>query len=270
MDWGMKNRLSRIIQPEDNRAIMLAVDHGYFLGPITGLERPQNTIVPLMPHADALMLTRGLLRNCIPPESKVPIVLRMSGATSIERDILPDEGLTASPEDAVRLNVAAMTLSIFVGTEYERQTLEALSELVDFGEQYGIPVLAVTAVGRQLGKKDAKYLSLACRIAAEQGAHFVKTYFCDDFEKVTSSAMVPVVIAGGKKCETEMDVFEMTWEALEQGAVGCDMGRNIFQNPYPVAMIRAVRSVVHEGKKPKEALEMYNELKSEAVPAAKK
>ncbi len=267
MDWGLKNRLSRIIQPEDNRVIMLAVDHGYFLGPISGLEEPQKTIVPLMPHADALMLTRGLLRNCIPPDSNTPIVLRMSGATSIERDILPDEGLTVSLEDAVRLNVAAITLSIFVGTEHERQTLEALSELVDFGEEYGIPVLAVTAVGRELGKKDARYLSLACRIAAEQGAHFVKTYFCDDFEKVTSSAMVPIVIAGGRKCETEMDVFEMVYEALEQGAAGCDMGRNIFQNPHPLAMIQSVRAIVHGNAKPKEALEMYNELKVEKVAA---
>ncbi len=265
MDWGLKNRLSRIIQPEDNRVIMLAIDHGYFLGPIRGLEEPGKTIVPLMPHADALMLTRGLLRNCIPPQSDIPVVLRMSGATSIERDVLPDEGLTVSFEDAVRLNVSAITLSIFVGTEHERQTLEALSELVDLGEEFGIPVLAVTAVGRKLGKKDARYLALACRIAAEQGAHFVKTYFCDDFEQVTSSCMVPIVIAGGKKVETEMDVFEMTYQAIEQGAVGCDMGRNIFQDPHPLAMIQAVRSIVHDGNKPKEALELYNELKAESM-----
>jgi 3-hydroxy-5-phosphonooxypentane-2,4-dione thiolase len=259
MDWGLNNRLSRIIQP-DGHVLMLAVDHGYFLGPIKGLEQPKKTLEPLIPHADALMLTRGLLRNCIPPEANVPIVLRVSGATSIERDILPDEALTVSLEDAVRLNVSAITLSIFVGTEYERQTLEALSELVDFGEEYGIPVLAVTAVGREIGQKDARYLGLACRIAAEQGAHFVKTYYCDDFEKVTSSAMVPVVIAGGKKIETEIDIFDLAWHAINEGAIGCDFGRNIFQNEHPVAMIRALRSVVHENKKPKEALEMYNEL----------
>jgi len=269
MDWGLKNRLSRIIQTDDNRCLMLAVDHGYFLGPITGLEQPKETVVPLMPYADALMLTRGLLRRCIPPEcGRIPIVLRMSGATSIERNELPDEGLTMSFEDAVRLNASAVTLSIFVGTDYERQTLLALSELVDLGEEFGIPVLAVTAVGRELGKKDARYLSLACRIAAEQGAHFVKTYFCDDFEQVTRTAMIPVVIAGGKKCETEMDVFEMAWQALEQGAVGVDMGRNIFQNPHPVAMIRAVRSIVHEGSKPKDALALYNELRNEATVSA--
>ncbi len=269
MDWGLKNRLSRIIQPEDGHTLMLAIDHGYFLGPIKGLEQPAKTITPLMPYADALMLTRGLLRRCIPPESNKPIVLRMSGATSIERDELPDEGLTVSFEDAVRLNVSAITLSIFVGTDYERQTLMALSELVDLGEEYGIPVLAVTAVGRELGKKDARYLSLACRIAAEQGAHFVKTYFCDDFERVTSTAMIPVVIAGGKKIESEMDVFEMAHQAIEQGAAGCDFGRNIFQNPHPLAMILALRSIVHEGRTAKEAQEMYNELKSEAaVPAS--
>ncbi len=257
MNWGLKNRLSRIIKPEDNRCLMLAIDHGYFLGPVKGLENPKETIPPLMPYADALMLTRGLLRNCIPPESNVPVVLRVSGATSIERDELPDEGLTVAFEDAVRLNVSAITLSIFVGTPYERQTLMALSELVDLGEEYGIPVLAVTAVGRELGQKDARYFSLACRIAAEQGAHFVKTYFCDDFEKVTSSCMIPVVIAGGKKIDSEMDVFEMAHQAIQQGAVGCDFGRNIFQNPHPVAMIRALRSIVHEGKTPKQALEMY-------------
>ena len=262
MNWGLENRLARIIKPEDNRALMLAVDHGYFLGPIAGLEQPRDTIVPLIPYADSLMLTRGLLRNCIPPDSNIPIVLRMSGATSIERDNLPDEGLTVSPEDAVRLNATAITLSIFVGTDLERQSLLALSELVDFGEEYGIPVLAVTAVGRQLGKKDARYLALACRIAAEQGAHFVKTYFCDDFEKVTSSCFVPVVIAGGKKIETEMDVFRMTFDALAQGAVGVDMGRNIFQSDCPVAMIRAVRAVVHEGAAVDDAFAIYEQEKS--------
>jgi putative autoinducer-2 (AI-2) aldolase len=266
MNWGLKNRLSRIIQPEDNRTLMLAVDHGYFLGPISGLENPADTVVPLIPYADSLMLTRGMLRNCIPPESDIPVVLRMSGATSIERDNLPDEGLTVSPEDAVRLNASAITLSIYVGTDLERQTLLALSELVDFGEEAGIPVLAVTAVGRQLGKKDARYLALACRIAAEQGAHFVKTYFCDEFEKVTSSCFVPVVIAGGKKIDTEMDVFRMTADALAQGAVGVDMGRNIFQNPHPISMIRAVRSIVHGGKTAEEALEMYHELRKTEPP----
>jgi putative autoinducer-2 (AI-2) aldolase len=260
MDWGLKNRLSRIINPVNNRVLMLAVDHGYFLGPVRGLEQPTKTLQPLIPHADALMLTRGLLRRCIPAESIVPIVLRVSGATSIQRDMLPDEGLTVSMDDAVRLNVSAITLSIFVGTEHERQTLMALSELVDFGEEYGIPVLAVTAVGRELGQKDARYLSLACRIAAEQGAHFVKTYYCDDFEKVTSSAMIPVVIAGGKKVETEMDVFNMAYQAIQEGAVGCDFGRNIFQNPKPVAMISAIRSIVHDNRTPDEAQEMYNEL----------
>jgi putative autoinducer-2 (AI-2) aldolase len=245
--------------------MMLAVDHGYFLGPIKGLEQPRKTLIPLIPYADALMLTRGLLRNCIPPEMNIPIVLRVSGATSIERDVLPDEGLTVSLDDAVRLNVSAITLSIFVGTDHEKQTLEALSELVDFGEEYGIPVLAVTAVGREIGQKDARYLGLACRIAAEQGAHFIKTYYCDDFEKVTSSAMVPIIIAGGKKIETEIDVFELAYNALQQGAIGCDFGRNIFQNPNPVAMIHALRSVVHENKTPKEALEIYNELAKESV-----
>jgi putative autoinducer-2 (AI-2) aldolase len=261
MDWGIENRLSRIIRPDTGRTLMLAVDHGYFLGPIRKLEKPADTIMPLLPYADALMLTRGVLRNCIPATVDKPMVLRVSGGVSVVGPDLADEGISVNMEDAVRLNVSAVALSIFVGTPYERQTLLALSELADEGQALGIPVLAVTAVGKELEKRDARYLSLCCRIAAELGATYVKTYYCDDFEKVTTSCPVPCVIAGGPKLETEMDAFEMTARALEQGAVGVDMGRNIWQHDHALAMIKAVRAIIHENATPAQAKEIFDETK---------
>jgi putative autoinducer-2 (AI-2) aldolase len=262
MDWGIKNRLSKIIRPDTGRTVMLAVDHGYFQGPTTGLEEPRKTIEPLLPYADALMLTRGVLRTSIDPTTKTPIVLRVSGGTSILKE-LSNEGLTTSIEEAIRLNVSAITLSIFVGGEYERQTLLNLSNLVDLGEQYGIPVLAVTAVGRDMNR-DARYIALACRIAAELGAHFVKTYFCEGFEKVVRGCPVPLVVAGGKKIP-EMDALQLTYNSIHGGAAGVDMGRNIFQSEAPIAMIRAVRSIVHEDATVDEAYDLFNRLKAEEV-----
>ncbi|MBD3868302.1 MAG: 3-hydroxy-5-phosphonooxypentane-2,4-dione thiolase [Acidobacteria bacterium] len=258
MDWGMKNRLSRILQPESGRTVMLAVDHGYFLGPTSGLEKPGETIAPLLPYADSLMLTRGVLRNCVPPESKTPIVLRISGGTSILKD-LSGEGLTVSMDDAVRLNVSAITLSIFVGADGERETLLSLSEAVDWGETYGFPVLAVTAVGKDM-VRDARYLGLACRIAAELGAHMVKTYFCDGFENIVRDTPVPLVVAGGKKIP-EKDAIQMASNAINAGASGVDMGRNIFQSDSPVGMIQAVRGVVHNNMPVKEAHQLYLDIK---------
>jgi len=260
MQWGLQNRLSRIIRPADGRTVMLAVDHGYFLGPTSKLEVPRETIAPLVPYADALMLTRGVLRTSVDPGADVPVVLRVSGATSIIGPSLADEGLTTSMEDALRLNVAAVTLSIFIGTEHERQTLLSLSELVNEGERYGMPVLAVTAVGKELEKRDARFLALCCRIAAELGAHFVKTYYCDDFEKVVQGCPVPIVIAGGPRLETFRDTLRLVHDALEQGASGVDMGRNIWQSEHPVAAIRAVRAIVHEKHSVDEAIELYESL----------
>ncbi|MBI2184759.1 MAG: 3-hydroxy-5-phosphonooxypentane-2,4-dione thiolase [Thaumarchaeota archaeon] len=260
MDWGMKNRLSRIIKPDTGRTVMLAVDHGYFLGPTTGLEDPKGTIKPLAPYADALMLTRGVLRTSVEPSVNVPVVLRVSGGTSILKE-LSNEGIVASMEEAIRLNVAAVAVSIFVGGEYEKQSLMNLSNLVDAGERYGIPVLAVTAVGKEMGR-DARYLSLACRIAAELGAHFVKTYYCESFETIVSSCPVPVVIAGGKKLP-EREALQLAYEAIHKGASGVDMGRNIFQSESPVAMIKAVRAVVHEHASVEEAYRLFNKLKEE-------
>jgi putative autoinducer-2 (AI-2) aldolase len=261
MDWGIKNRLARIIKPQTGRTVMLAVDHGYFLGPTKKLENVSRTIEPLMNYADALMLTRGILRTSVDPETSIPIVLRVSGGSSIIGEDLSNEVITTSIEDAIRLNVSAIALSIFVGSEYESQTLESLAMLVNMGQEFGIPVLAVTAVGKELSKRDSRFLSLACRIAAEFGASFVKTYYCEEFEKVVESCPVPIVIAGGPKLETELDAFEMAHDAINKGAVGVDMGRNIWQNNNPVAMLKAVRAVVHKNASPAEALEIFNKNK---------
>jgi len=254
MDWGMQNRLARIIQPDDGRCVMLAVDHGYFLGPTTGLENPRLTIEPLLPHADAIMLTRGVLRNAVEASAHAPVVLRVSGGTSILKE-LSNEDITVSIEDAIRLNVSAMALSIFVGSEFEKATLVSLSRLVDEGERYGIPVLAVTAVGTDM-VRDERYLGLACRIAAELGAHFVKTYYCENFENVVKSCPIPIIVAGGKKTP-ELEALELARNAVSHGAVGVDMGRNIFQSDNPTGMIQAVRAIVHDNATPVAAHQIY-------------
>jgi putative autoinducer-2 (AI-2) aldolase len=259
MDWGMKNRLSKIIKPKDNRTVMLAVDHGYFMGPTTGLEQIDKTIVPLIPYADTLMLTRGALRNYISPEVDVPIVLRVSGGTSILSKELLHEGVIASVEEAIRLNVSGVAFSIMVGAEFERDTLLAFTEVIDEAEAYGIPVIAVTAVGKEM-VRDARYMSLASRIAAELGAHIVKTYYVEGFEKVVDTCPVPIVIAGGKKTG-ELEALKMAHDAIQAGAVGVDMGRNIFQADNPVAMIQAVRAVVHDDSTPEEAYQLLSKKK---------
>ncbi|MDP6686205.1 MAG: 3-hydroxy-5-phosphonooxypentane-2,4-dione thiolase [Candidatus Omnitrophota bacterium] len=256
MGWGMKNRLSRIIKPDTGKTVMLAVDHGYFLGPTSGLEKPGKTIKPLLPYADSLMLTRGVLRTSVDPKISTPIVLRVSGGNSIVGEDLSNETLTVSVKDAIRLNVSAVALSIYVGSKYEHQTLKNLATLVSECEEYGIPVLAVTAVGKDM-VRDVRYLSLACRIAAELGAHVVKTYYCKDFTKLVEASPIPVVIAGGKKIP-EKDALELAYNAVRDGAVGVDMGRNIFQSIDPVGMIKAVREIVHNGAKPKD---VYGSLK---------
>lgn len=261
MDWGMQNRLARIIRPEDGRTVMLAVDHGYFMGPTSGLEEPRRTIVPLLPHADSLMLTRGVLRTCVPAASGVPVVLRVSGGSSILKE-LSNEEITVSFEDALRLNASALALSVFVGAEFEKQTLVSLGRLVDQGHRYGVPVLAVTAVGKDM-LRDARYLGLACRLAAEMGAHLVKTYYCEDFESVVRCCPVPVIVAGGKKTSAA-DALRLTAGAVSGGAAGVDMGRNIFQAEDPVAMIRAVSAIVHGGASAEDALEMLEGAASRA------
>ena len=266
-DWGMQNRLARIFRPESGRTVMLAIDHGYFQGPTTGLERIDLNIVPLVPLADALMLTRGILRSVIPSTMQQGLVIRASGGPSILKD-LSNEQLALDVDDAVRLGASAMAVQVFVGGEFETQTVHNMTRLVDEGYRRGIPVLGVTAVGKELAR-DARYLGLATRICAELGAQVVKTYHCEkDFEKVVAGCPVPIVMAGGKKL-SELDALTMAWRAIEAGAAGVDMGRNIFQSDSPLAMLQAVRKVVHEGFRPADALEVYDSLKRDlASPVA--
>ncbi len=258
-DWGMKNRLARIFDATSGKTVMLAFDHGYFQGPTTGLERPDITILPLAPHADALMLTRGILRSVIPPSLNKAAVLRASGGPSILKE-LSNEHIAMDMDDALRLNACAVATQVFIGGEYETQSVMNLTKLIDQGHKVGMPVLGVTAVGKEL-TRDANYIRLATRMCAELGAAFVKTYFVPGFETVTAACPVPIVIAGGKKLP-ELDALEMAYRAIDQGASGVDMGRNIFQSEAPVAMIRAVRKVVHENMKPKQAYEMFLDLKN--------
>jgi putative autoinducer-2 (AI-2) aldolase len=263
LDWGMKNRLSRIFNPASGRTLMLAIDHGYFQGPTTGLERPDVTIKPLMPYADALMLTRGVLRTTVPAEMNKPIVMRCSGGPSILREELSDEYLAVAIDDAIRMNVSCLTLQVFIGGEHESRSIKHMTELIDQGYNAGIPTMAVTAVGRHL-TRDSRYLGLATRICAELGAHVVKTYYCaEGFEDVTSGCPVPIVMAGGKKIP-EMDALTMAYNAIQQGASGVDMGRNIFQSDAPIAMLKAVHKIVHEDMTPKDAFDMYETLKNES------
>ncbi len=263
LDWGMKNRLARIFNPKSGRTVMLAIDHGYFQGPTTGLERIDVNILPLVEYADTLMLTRGILRSIVPPSTDKSIVLRVSGGTSILSE-LSNEDIAVDIEESIRLNVCAMAVQVFIGGEYERQSISNMTTMVDWGNRYGIPTLAVTAVGKDMAR-DARYFRLATRICAELGAQYIKSYYIEEgFETVTASCPVPIVMAGGKKIP-ELDALTMAYNAVQQGASGVDMGRNIFQSESPVAMIQAVKAVVHENETPEKAFDLYNTLKSEAV-----
>ena len=260
LDWGMKNRLSRIFNPRSGRTVMLAIDHGYFQGPTTGLERIDLNILPLVPYADTLMLTRGILRSIVPPATTNSIVLRVSGGTSILKE-LSNEQIAVDIEESIRLNVCAMAVQVFIGGEFEKESIINMTKMVDIGTRYGIPTLAVTAVGKDMAR-DARYFRLATRICAELGAHYIKTYYIDEgFETVAASCPVPIVMAGGKKIP-EPDALTMAYNAVQQGASGVDMGRNIFQSEDPVAMIQAVKAVVHDNETPDKAFDLYNTLKN--------
>ena len=262
MGWGMANRMAQLIQ-SDGHALFLPVDHGYFQGPTRKLEEPRKTIEPLLPYADALFVTRGVLRSSVDSDNTKPVILRVSGGASVVGKDLANEGITTSMEEAIRLNASAVGISIFVGSDYEKETLLNLSKLVNEGERYGIPVMAVTAVGKEMEKRGARYLALACRIAAELGARVVKTYWCEDFEKVTGGCPVPVIMAGGPQVNTEFEVFEFVYDGMQKGAIGVNLGRNIWQDDFPVAMIKAIRAIVHDNASPKEAQEIYDSSKSE-------
>ena len=262
LDWGMKNRLARIFNPQSGRTVMLAIDHGYFQGPTTGLERIDVNILPIVPYADTLMLTRGILRSIVPASTQKPIVLRVSGGTSILKE-LSNEDIAVDIEESIRLNVCAMAVQVFIGGEYERQSIINMTKMVNIGTRYGIPTLAVTAVGTDMAR-DARYFRLATRICAELGAHYIKTYYVEnDFETVCASCPVPIVMAGGKKMP-ELDALTMAYNAVQQGASGVDMGRNIFQSDSPIAMLQAVRAVVHDNETPQKALDLYQTLKKQS------
>jgi putative autoinducer-2 (AI-2) aldolase len=259
MEWGMKNRLSQLIQ-KDGKALFLPIDHGYFQGPTHCLEKPAETIKPLWQYADALMLTRGVLRNCIDPAIPKPIIMRVSGAVSVVGDMTA-ESIVTSVKEVIRLNASAVSMSVFVGTSGENKSLTNLGKLVDECEDYGIPVMAVTSVGRELEKREARYLSLVARISAEIGARVVKTYYCkENFEKVVEGCPVPIVIAGGPKTETQKEVFEFVYDGMQKGAIGVNLGRNIWQTTQPVAAMRAIRAIIHENYNANEANDLYEQV----------
>jgi len=262
MDWGIKNRLSQLIQP-DGHCFFLPIDHGYFQGPTRCLEKPGNTIKPLISFCDALFVTRGILRSCIDAVGSKPIILRISGGTSVVGKDLSNEVITTSIQEIIRLNATAVGISIFVGSDYERQTLLNLSKVVNECEDYGIPVMAVTAVGKEIEKREARYLALSCRIAAELGARVVKTYWCEkDFDKVVEGCPVPVVMAGGPKCKSELEVLEFVHDGMQKGAIGINLGRNVWQGAYPVAMTQALHAIIHKNASIKEAYELFNDVKN--------
>lgn len=261
MDWGIENRLNRLIQP-DGHCFFLPIDHGYFQGPTHCLEKPGETIEPLLPFSDALFVTRGVLRSCVKTSLNKPVILRVSGCTTVVGDDLANESLTTSIEEIIRLNAAAVGVSVFIGSDYESETLQNLSIIVNECEDYGIPVMAVTAVGKELEKRTARYLGLCCRVVAEHGARVVKTYWCEDFDKVVNGCPVPVVMAGGPKCETEEEVFNFVHDGLQNGAIGINLGRNIWQSPNPVPMARALQAIIHEKASVKEAKGIFEEIKN--------
>jgi 3-hydroxy-5-phosphonooxypentane-2,4-dione thiolase len=266
MEWGLENRLARTIMP-DGHCFYLAMDHGYFQGPTHCLEKPGKTAEPLLKYVDAVFMTRGVIRAAMNPHMTTPIILRVSGGNSMVGKDLADEEVTTSVEDIIRINAAAVGFSAYIGSAYEHQSLMQLSKLVNECMTYGIPVMAVTAVGREEEKKTSRYLALACRICAELGANVVKTYYCSDFEKVTSTCPVPVVIAGGPRTENDLEVLEFVYDGIQQGAIGVNLGRNIWQNECPEGMARALQMVIHEGATPKEGFEVFSEMKSARIKA---
>jgi 3-hydroxy-5-phosphonooxypentane-2,4-dione thiolase len=268
MDWGMRNRIARMFGERSGHTVMLAVDHGYFMGPTRRLENAGATVAPLLPYADAVALTRGILRTSIPPNCSTPIVLRVSGGATILQDDLSHEAITTPMKEALRLNCSAVALSVFVGAAHEHPSLVNLAQLVSEGEDSGMPVMAITAVGKELEKRDARYLALACRVSAELGAHLVKTYYCDDFPKVVEGCPVPLVVAGGPKLDSDRAALELCHKAISEGAKGIDMGRNIWQSDHPVAMLKALRAIVHERANVGEAMDVLTAEK--ARPSAPK
>ncbi len=263
MDWGMENRLNQLMPK--GKCFFMPIDHGYFQGPTSGLERPGDTVKPLMKYVDALFCTRGVLRSAIPADLDKPVILRVSGCTSMVGKDLANEELTTCVEEVIRVNALSVGVSVFIGSDYEKETLKNLSTMVNECERYGIPVMAVTAVGREIDKREARYLALCCRICAELGARVVKTYWCDkDFDKVVKGCPVPVIVAGGPKCNTETEVLEFVYDGMQNGAVGINLGRNVWQSPHPVPMAKALNALIHKDADVKEAKAIFDEMKSKA------
>lgn len=266
MSWGKRNRLAQIVQP-DGRCLMLAIDHGYFMGPTHGMDRPAEAIEPLLPHIDSLMLSPGILGPSVNPLLRnIGWVLRASGGNSVLEDDIDNEGLILTAREAIRYNASAIAVSIFLGAEHQHQTLLNLTTAINQASEYNLPVLGVTAVGKKLkDRKEKRYLALASRIAAELGADIVKTYYCEGFEEVVAKTPVPIVVAGGPKLDTYRDVLELTYNALQAGAIGVDMGRNVWQSSHPAAILQGVRAIVHEGANVAIAMEMVDDLSNEAT-----
>jgi len=266
MDWGWNNRISKLFLP-DQHCFYLAMDHGYFQGPTHGLEDVGKVSKMLESYVDAFFVTRGILRNSIDPRTPVAIILRVSGGISIVSKDLSNEEVSTTADEVVRLNASAVGYSVYIGTEYEHQTLMGLFKLVNECTPFGIPVMAVTAVGRELEeKKEARFLGMACRICAESGASVVKTYYCEDFDKIVAGCPVPVVIAGGPKTNSDIEVLKFVYNGMQKGASGVNLGRNIWQNDCPIGMASALRAIIHEKYSPKEAYELFLSIKNEEMP----
>ncbi|MFI3317273.1 MAG: 3-hydroxy-5-phosphonooxypentane-2,4-dione thiolase [Rikenellaceae bacterium] len=257
LGWGMKDRLSRIFDPKTGNTVMLAFDHGFIMGPTSGVERIDLTIAPLMEYADCLMCSRGILQSSVPANVNKPICLRSDAGTTILTEL--NDNVVIDVEDAIRLNASTMAVMLAIGDKaMEATTIANLYRAADAGSKYGIPVMGITAVGKEMAR-DSRYFGLASRVCAENGANIVKTYYCEGFENVVAACPVPIVIAGGKKLD-EADALELCYKAINAGAVGVDMGRNVFQSENPVAMIQAVRAVVHGNETPQKAFELFKEL----------
>lgn len=259
LPWGMKDRLTRIFNKRSGRSVMLAFDHGFIMGPTSGLERIDLNITPLMEYADCLMCARGILQSTVPADVNKPICLRSDAGTSILTEL--NDNVVIDVQEAIRMNVSAMAIMLAIGDpQMEAKTIANLYHMADMGGRYGIPVMGVTAVGKEMAR-DARYFGLASRICAENGANIVKTYYCDGFENVVAACPVPIVIAGGKKLP-EKEALELCYKAINDGAMGVDMGRNVFQSEAPIAMIQAVHAVVHDNMSVDQAFELYQDLKN--------
>jgi putative autoinducer-2 (AI-2) aldolase len=258
LDIGIQSRMNRIINPKDHRVVMLAVDHPYFQGPTTGLRNMSNTIKTLLPYCDCLMTTRGAVRSNIATEDvgSKPIMLRVTGGNSVLFEELSDEKLTVTIQEAIRMDAAGVAVSVFIGSANQQQTILNLTDIINQAEEYGIPVLAVTAVGKNMAR-DLRYLALASRICQDAGARIIKTYYCEEFSKLVDSVSpTPVVVAGGKYTSPP-DALHMAYNSVQAGAAGVDFGRNIFQDDNPVGMIKAIGSIVHGNHTVKEAMDIY-------------